>query len=62
MIIMDNLDYDIVLKVAQYMGYDPKQPKEFNKYINEIKKMNLWDISKILFFGNQFERNTKDKS
>ena len=62
MISIDNLDYDKVLEVAQHIGYDPKKPTELNKYINEINKMDLWDISRILFFGNQYVKNTKDKS
>jgi hypothetical protein len=45
------LDYDKLIKVAQNMGYNPAKPKELNKYISDISKMDLWDISKILFFG-----------
>jgi hypothetical protein len=51
MITIDTLGYDKFIEVAQNMGYDPKKPIELNKYINNISKMDLWDISKILFFG-----------
>ena len=50
MISSDKLNYDTVLEVAQIIGYDPKEPKELNKYIDIISNMDLWDISKILFF------------
>jgi hypothetical protein len=56
MIAKDKLDYDKVIEVAQNMGYNPKKPKELQKYINKISKMDLWDISKILFFGEQYAR------
>ena len=45
------LDYDKIIEVAQNMGYDPTKPTELNEYISAISKMDLWDISKILFFG-----------
>ena len=48
---IDTLDYDKVIKVAQNMGYDQTKPRELNKYLDDISKMDLWDISKILFFG-----------
>jgi hypothetical protein len=51
MITIGTLDYDKFIEVAQNMGYDPKKQTELNKYINDISKMDLWDISKILFFG-----------
>jgi hypothetical protein len=50
---IDTLDYDKVIEVARNMGYDPKKPTELNKYINDISKMDLWDISKIIFFGKE---------
>jgi hypothetical protein len=50
MIAIDTLDYDNLMKVAQSMGYDPKKPAELNKYLTDISKLDLWDISKILFF------------
>jgi hypothetical protein len=48
---INTLDYDKVIAVAQNMGYDPQKPAELNKYIDDISKMDEWDISKILFFG-----------
>ena len=48
---IDTLDYAKVIEVARNMGYDPTRPTELNKYISDISKMDLWDISKILFFG-----------
>jgi hypothetical protein len=53
------LDADRVLEIAQSMGYDPKKPTELDKYVSKISKMDLWDISKILFFGKQYV-NTKE--
>ena len=58
MLAIDKLDYDKVLEVAQNMGYDPRKPTELNKYINDISKMDLWDISEILFFGKEEEEET----
>jgi hypothetical protein len=49
---IDTLDYDKVIEVARNMGYDPKKPTELEQYIDKISEMDLWDISKILFFGN----------
>ena len=59
---INKLDYDKVIEVAQKLGYDPKKPSELNKYINDISKMDLWDISKILFFGKKpiCEKNKLD--
>ena len=48
---INTLNYEKVIEVAQNMGYDPKKPTELNKYISDISKMDLWDISRILFFG-----------
>jgi hypothetical protein len=48
---IDKLDNHKVMEIARTMGYDPKKPNELNQYIDEISKMDLWDISKILFFG-----------
>jgi hypothetical protein len=56
MIAMDKLDYDKVIEIAQNMGYNPEKPQELKKFINKISKMDLWDISKILFFGEQYAR------
>jgi hypothetical protein len=49
---IDKLDYDKVIEVARNMGYDPKKPKDLSQYIKKISKMDLWDISRILFFGD----------
>jgi hypothetical protein len=58
---LNTLDHDKVIEIAQNMGYDPEKPTELNKYINDISKMDLWDISKILFFGRtQMESNYKE--
>ncbi len=54
MLTLDKLDYDKVIEVAQNMGYDPKKPTELAEYIDKISKMDLWDISQILFFGYQY--------
>ena len=51
MINIEKLGHDKVIEVAQNMGYDPEKPTELDKYINKISRMDLWDISKILFFG-----------
>jgi len=51
------LDYDKVIEVAKNMGYDPNKPTELNKYIGDISKMDLWDISKIIFFGKASTKN-----
>ncbi len=48
---IDRLGYDKVIEAAQNLGYDPTRPTELNKYISDISKLDLWDISKILFFG-----------
>jgi hypothetical protein len=51
-----NEDDDKVFEVAQNMGYDPKKSKELEKYKTQISEMDLWDISKILFFGKTWEQ------
>jgi hypothetical protein len=50
------LDYDKVIEVARNMGYNSKYPKQLNKYIKKISEMDLWDISKILFFGEHYAK------
>lgn len=66
MLTIDRLDHDKVIEVAQNMGYDPKNPAELTECINKISKMDLWDISQILFFGYQYvktkESNTEARS
>ncbi len=53
---IDKLDDDMVLEIAQNMGYDSKKSKELKKYKTQISEMDLWDISKILFFGRTWEQ------
>ena len=50
---INTLGYDKVIEIAWNMGYDPTKLSELNKYISDISKMDLWDISKILFFGKE---------
>lgn len=57
----DKLDHGKIIEVAQSMGYDPGKPAEFNKYVNIIAKMDHWDISKILFFGNKDANKSNQK-
>jgi len=56
---IDRLDHEKVIEVAQNMGYDPKKPTELTECINKISKMDLWDISKILFFGDHYVKNNR---
>ena len=56
---IDKLDSDKVLEIAQNMGYDPKKSKELKKYKTQISEMDLWDISKILFFGHQYVKKQR---
>lgn len=53
---IDKLDDDKVLENAQNMGDDPKKSKEIKKYKTQISEMDLWDISKKLFFGRTWEQ------
>jgi hypothetical protein len=53
------LDSNKVEEFARQMGYDPKKPIELNEYINTISKMDYWDISRTLFFGNQYVKDNK---
>lgn len=50
---LDTLEYDKVIEVARNMEYGPTKPIELNKYVGDISKMDLWDRSKILFFGKE---------
>jgi hypothetical protein len=59
MINIKNLDGGKVLEIAQNMGYDPKKSRELEKYKTEISEMDLWDISKILFFGHRYVRKQR---
>ena len=60
--VIDTLDYEKIIEVARNMGYDPTKPTELNNYISDISKMDLWDISKILFFGNEYVRKQKNQA
>lgn len=53
---IDKLDDDKVLENAQNMGDDPKKSKEIKKYKTQISEMDLWDMSKKLFFGRTWEQ------
>jgi len=47
---IDWLSEDEIINVAQYIGYDPQKPEEFERYETIISGMDLWNIKKILFF------------
>lgn len=53
---IDKLDPDKVLEVAQKMGYDPKKSRGLEEYRTQILEMDLWDLSKALFFGPTWEK------
>ena len=56
MLNVDKMDDDIVLEIAQKMGYATKNLEELRKYKTEISEMDSWDVSKILFFGRTWEQ------
>jgi hypothetical protein len=58
---IDKLGGDKVLEIARNMGYDPKKSKDLKKYKTQISEMDLWDISKILFFGNQYVKKQRNQ-
>jgi hypothetical protein len=45
-----------ILEIAHNMGYGEKNLKEFKRLKAKIFKMDIWDISKILFFGRTWEQ------
>ena len=53
MLAINELDPDKVVEIAQNLGYDPEKPAELDKYRDMIAEMDLWDISKILFFSTK---------
>lgn len=53
---IDKFDDDKLLEIAQNMGYDVKKSTELKNCRTQISKMDLWDISKILFFGKAWDR------
>lgn len=57
---IDEMDDDKILEIAQIMGYATKKLEGLNdlkKYKAQISEMDIWDISKILFFGRTWERH-----
>jgi hypothetical protein len=58
---IDKLDDDKLFEIARNLGYDPTKSKELKKYKTQISKMDLWDISKILFFGNQYVKKQRNQ-
>jgi hypothetical protein len=57
MIAIDKFGYEKVIEIAKKMGFNEKKPAELQKYIDEISTMDLWDISRLLFFGHQYVKN-----
>jgi hypothetical protein len=53
---IDKMDDNIVLEIARRMGYTTKNLQELKKYKAQISEMDVWDISKILFFGSTWEQ------
>jgi hypothetical protein len=53
---IDKVDDDKVLEVAKSLGYDPKKSKGIEEYKTRISELDLWDVSKILFFGRTWEQ------
>jgi hypothetical protein len=47
---------DELLEIAQKMGYDQKNTEEFEEYKVQIANMDLWDKSKVLFFGEKWDK------
>jgi hypothetical protein len=45
-----------LLEIAQKLGYDQKNSEGFEEYKAQISKMDLWDRSKVLFFGEKWEK------
>ncbi|MCE5264948.1 MAG: hypothetical protein LLG97_15635 [Deltaproteobacteria bacterium] len=53
---VDRVDDDKVLEIANIMGYATKSGEELKKFRALIFEMDIWDISKILFFGRTWEQ------
>jgi hypothetical protein len=53
---MDKMDDDMIVEVAKSLGFDQEKPTEIEKYKAQISEMDLWDISKILFFGRTWKQ------
>lgn len=53
---MDRVDDEKVVEIANIMGYAAKNVEELKTFRALISEMDVWDISKILFFGRTWER------
>ena len=53
---MDKMDDDMIVEVAKSLGFDQEKPTEIERYKAQISEMDLWDISKILFFGRTWKQ------
>ena len=53
---MDKMDDDMIVEVAKSLGFDQEKPTEIEEYKAQISEMDLWDISKILFFGRTWKQ------
>lgn len=53
---IDKTDDDTVVEIARNMGYDSNDFNELYMYKTKISKMDLWEKSKILFFGKKWEQ------
>jgi hypothetical protein len=53
---IDKMDNDKILEIAQNMGFSTKNLEELKKFKTQISEMDIWDISKILFFGRTWEQ------
>jgi hypothetical protein len=51
---MDRLDDDKVPQRAKNRADNAKPLTELTKCIDETSTMDLWDVAKCLFFGNQY--------
>ena len=46
-----------LLEIAEKMGYDQKNTEELEELKVQISKMDLWDRSKVLFFGEAWQKH-----
>jgi hypothetical protein len=53
---IDKLNDNKALEIAQKMGYPTKNLEEMKKLKSRISEMDIWDISKMLFFGRTWEQ------
>jgi hypothetical protein len=48
---IDKLSHEEIIKIAQIMGYDDSaEPSERDEFIDTVSRMDLWDLSRLLFF------------